>query len=589
MSAAPVISVDRASKAYQIYAKPSDMLREVLLGGNRHDLFWALRDVSFEIFEKQRVGIIGPNGAGKSTLLQLITGNLQPTSGAVRVNGKISALLSLVPAWNHEDTGVENIRFNLLLQGCDPRKIPTLTEEIVEFTELGPFVYRPVKTYSSGMSARLSFAIATATQPDILIIDEILATGDAYFVGKAYKRMTDFCARGRALLFVSHATDAVRRMCDTVIWLQNGSIRQVGPTEYVLKKYEEDFRQQEDETLREENVKRSSDRRQFVIPGDLVESGLARFRLVPESGGHFLETHYVRRVLVEMPDAPAVDVSLNLVDLARTDVVAGLDLLSSEWGRIFEHRGNEARVLTRITGRSAGGHLLLKLPEALAANLPVKITVESMPLRDAEQLTIQLLNMSSAQWETLPVRNRKKLDGEWEQVIAEAVVPRVGEAEVQRTKEVVIAASAQPVEIEEVWLEARDLKSNLVLEREPFCVKLRVRANSKIRLADVGIKLMRTDGVYAFWQSSGMDAKGNLRDFEGRRIVTFCFDENLFGAGDYLVTAYAANGWDAVENYPYSEVFCRSVNALKFSIRPELDGLDFGQVNYRARVEVSGC
>src|SRR5262249_26511092 len=164
-------SVERVSMAYRLYAKPADMLREALFGGVRHDTFWALRDVSLRVGEKQRVGIIGPNGAGKSTLLQIIAGNLQPSGGTVCVRGRISSLLSLAPAWNSEDSGLENVRFNLLMQGVAENRIPLLVDEIVEFTELGPFIFHPVKTYSSGMSARLSFAIATAIEPDVLIID----------------------------------------------------------------------------------------------------------------------------------------------------------------------------------------------------------------------------------------------------------------------------------------------------------------------------------------------------------------------------------------------------------------------------------
>src|SRR5262249_43106733 len=137
-----------------------------------HDVFWALRNVSLEIKEGQRVGIIGPNGAGKSTFLKLITGNLAPTSGTIEVNGRVSAMLSLTSFLNPDQTGLENIRFNLILSGTPQREIPALTEEIIDFTELGSFIHAPVRTYSSGMNARLAFAISTAMTPDILVVDE---------------------------------------------------------------------------------------------------------------------------------------------------------------------------------------------------------------------------------------------------------------------------------------------------------------------------------------------------------------------------------------------------------------------------------
>ncbi|MFN6200954.1 MAG: ABC transporter ATP-binding protein, partial [Acidobacteriota bacterium] len=172
MTTSTVIKVDNLSKSYDVYKKPQDLLWEFFTGKVNHDVFWALRNVSFNIYEKQRIGIIGPNGAGKSTLLKILTGNLTPTSGQVEINGKVSALLSMASSLNPEESGMENIKFNLLLNGVPQKKIPTLVDDIVEFAEIGSFIYSPVKTYSSGMNARLSFGIATAMEPEILVVDE---------------------------------------------------------------------------------------------------------------------------------------------------------------------------------------------------------------------------------------------------------------------------------------------------------------------------------------------------------------------------------------------------------------------------------
>ena len=279
--AAPVIEVNNVSMAYRLYSKPTDLLKEALFGGVHHDTFWAVRDVSLEVFEGERVGIIGPNGAGKSTLLQIITGNLKPAAGQVRVIGRISSLLSMVPAWNSEETGIQNIKFNLFMQGTPERQIPRLIEEIVEFTELGAFIYHPVKTYSTGMSTRLSFAIATATEPDILIIDEVLGTGDGYFAAKAHRRMLEFCARGRALLFVSHALPAVRQMCSRVMWMQNGSVRLQGEADYVLKQYELDYRKAEDEDMVSKQLVGGQSRELSVSPDEILDKTLFVFALWP--------------------------------------------------------------------------------------------------------------------------------------------------------------------------------------------------------------------------------------------------------------------------------------------------------------------
>ena len=309
-----VINVDDLSLAYEIYNKPSDMLKEALFGGVRHDRFWALRGINLKIFEGERVGIIGPNGAGKSTLLKIICGTLRPTLGSARTRGTISSLLSMVPAWNEDETGIENIKYNLMMRGVSARRIPTLVEDIIDFTELGQFMFHPVKTYSTGMSARLSFGIATATEPEILIIDEVLGTGDGYFAWKAMKRMQDFCARGRALVFVSHSMAAVQQMCERAIWMQNGSVRLTGEVGYVLKQYELDFRRSEDESMRAAHAAKQAKRENRALVDEVTDENTLRFRLVPKAGGRFADTHFVRSITLELSGASSIEVPLELSD-----------------------------------------------------------------------------------------------------------------------------------------------------------------------------------------------------------------------------------------------------------------------------------
>jgi len=287
-----IVEVKDVSKAYNLYANPREIVKEAIFGGVRHDVFWALRDVSFAVAEGQRLGIIGPNGAGKSTLLKTITGNLQPTNGSVHVDGTVSAMLSLTSFLNQDETGLENIRFNLIVNGVRKRDIPRLTEEIVDFTELGAFIRAPVRTYSSGMQARLSFAITTSLTPDILVVDEVLGAGDAYFVGKATQRMIELCDQGRALLFVSHSMAAVQLLCDTVVWLQEGAVREIGPVEEVTRHYEEDFRRQEDAQTRAGNRERRARLASTVTPEEFGRPDVLRFRLIGDDG--LSAQHYVR-------------------------------------------------------------------------------------------------------------------------------------------------------------------------------------------------------------------------------------------------------------------------------------------------------
>lgn len=231
--------------------------------------FWALRGIDLELAKGQRIGIVGRNGAGKTTLLKLITGNLTPTTGTVRVNGKIQAMLDAGTGFHPDFTGRENIRASLTLQGFTSRQIAESTEDIADFTELGEFLDRPFKTYSSGMAARLIFATATAIRPEILIIDEILGAGDGYFIGKSSERMRQLVGTGASILLVSHSMETITLMCDKAIWLDRGRIVKAGPSLDVVKAYGQYIRVLEDRRLRARNQKVASRRR---IGNDLMES-----------------------------------------------------------------------------------------------------------------------------------------------------------------------------------------------------------------------------------------------------------------------------------------------------------------------------
>jgi ABC-type polysaccharide/polyol phosphate transport system ATPase subunit len=577
-----VVSISDLHVAYKLYTRPTDMLREALFGGTKHDTFWALRGVSLSVKEGERIGIVGPNGAGKSTLLKVIAGNLTPTSGRVAVTGKISSLLSMVPTWSEDANGVENIRFNLLLQGVPERRIPELIEEIIEFTELGPFIFHPVKTYSTGMSARLSFAIATATDPGLLIVDEVLGTGDGYFAWKAYQRMQEFCSRGRALLFVSHSVAAVQQMCDRAIWIQNGEIRLAGEVGYVLRQYELDFKKSEDE------VQRSSTRTLTSLsPDELTSGGDIRFRIMPETGGHFFSNHYVRAVRVVADGRASVEIPIELADGAKGN--GALDVLASEWGRIHEHAGSVCRVLTRVTGRNFGGQLVVR-PEKTAKGLPFEIEIETSSQDDREQLSLQMLDMTSGTWKELTKVQERSVDGRWRQQRFQVAQQKSPEGEedtdrYQRVRAEVEKMAMPDAEITRLRLHVDGEEVVQIDEGKPFEIRVHVRFNRTVDVADVGLKLTRADGVYAFWQSSGM-VGSNVENACGEMVFKFAFNDNLFGAGEYFANAHVTNGWKYPDNYPYSKVYARVVNALSFRIVPEFNELDLGILNQRVSVVV---
>jgi ABC-type polysaccharide/polyol phosphate transport system ATPase subunit len=221
-----VLRVENVSKQYRTYTRPADRLKESLTRGrlHRHKEFWALRDVSFELDSGVTVGIVGPNGCGKSTLLQIISGTLEPTHGDVSHEGRIAALLELGAGFDPEFTGVENVYMNASLLGLSRRATDNLFPQIERFAEIGPFIYQPVKTYSSGMYVRLAFAIASSVEPDILVVDEALAVGDAVFQHRCLRRIKDLQESGTTVLFVSHDLAAVRALCSRAILLNGGKV-----------------------------------------------------------------------------------------------------------------------------------------------------------------------------------------------------------------------------------------------------------------------------------------------------------------------------------------------------------------------------
>jgi lipopolysaccharide transport system ATP-binding protein len=234
-----VISVQNISKCYQVFDSPQAQLKQVLWpkhGTNIQEV-WALKDINFEIKRGEAVSIIGRNGGGKSTLLEIITGTLTPTTGEVKINGRVSALLELGSGFNPDYTGRDNIILNGLLLGLSRKEILARFDKIVDFAEIGDALNRPVKTYSSGMVMRLAFAVQVLCEPDILIIDEALSVGDFFFQQKCLGHIRGLCKKGMTLLFVSHDMGTVRDICNRAIYLKKGKKHYEGKVMVAIRKY----------------------------------------------------------------------------------------------------------------------------------------------------------------------------------------------------------------------------------------------------------------------------------------------------------------------------------------------------------------
>ncbi len=229
------IQATKISKIYRLYSRPSDRFREALNPKKRRSTdHHALRDVDLTIYKGETVGIIGTNGSGKSTMLKIITGVLSPTSGEISVDGRISALLELGAGFNMEYNGIENIYLNGTMMGFSKKEIDDRLQDILDFADIGEYVYQPCKTYSSGMFVRLAFAVAINIDPEILIVDEALSVGDVFFQAKCYHKFEEFKAMGKTILFVSHDLTSIAKYCDRVVLLNDGvKLKEGGPKEII--------------------------------------------------------------------------------------------------------------------------------------------------------------------------------------------------------------------------------------------------------------------------------------------------------------------------------------------------------------------
>ena len=274
-SATLALQLRDVGKEYRMYATPRQRLAALVLGGRRHRSQWVLRDVTFQLQRGQCMGVVGDNGAGKSSLLKLVAGTLQPSTGTVQRSGRVTAILELGSGFHPEFTGRENLFFGGQLIGLDEAEVARLAPEIIAFSELGEAIDRPVKSYSSGMVVRLAFALVTALQPEVLIIDEALAVGDQHFQKKCIERIEAFREAGCAILFCSHSMYHIRHLCDVAMWLDKGQVMAFGETEGVVSAYEAHSRAQDAAT-------------QPLPPGEAAAAVAATAPVTPVAGAEIV-------------------------------------------------------------------------------------------------------------------------------------------------------------------------------------------------------------------------------------------------------------------------------------------------------------
>ncbi|WP_172257040.1 ABC transporter ATP-binding protein [Saccharibacillus deserti] len=268
----PIIEIKNVVKTYKLYHKPTDRLKEALSLSKKkhHQEFNALKGISFDVNQGDALGILGKNGSGKSTLLKMITGVLTPSAGQIEVRGKIAAILELGAGFNPEYTGRENVYLNGLMMGYTREEMEPRMAAIIDFADIGEFIDQPVKVYSSGMFARLAFAVSINVDPDILIVDEALAVGDIRFQTKCIDKMKELKSKGTTILFVSHAVEQVKRFCNKAVWIKDGQVQALGEASEVVDEYEDFMKNYtEDHVQKRESqihVQEEEAENDFVLP-----------------------------------------------------------------------------------------------------------------------------------------------------------------------------------------------------------------------------------------------------------------------------------------------------------------------------------
>jgi ABC-type polysaccharide/polyol phosphate transport system ATPase subunit len=301
MNVEPVVRFENVSKRFVFTPETPQSILETVISlfsrrrrGQRQQDLWAVQDVSFEVLPGQALGIIGRNGSGKSTLLKLISRILRPNTGRMMINGRTSALLELGAGFHPDLTGRENIFLNAAVLGLSKEEIHERYQDIVDFSELGDFINMPVKHYSSGMYMRLGFSVAVHVNPDILIVDEILAVGDQPFQTKCIDRIYDMKQKGTTIIMVSHNLGMMRKLCTRLIWLDNGEVRETGPTEEVASLYMAYSYEQEGQQLTVRDQVQSFNR------SGSGEIEITAVRFLNENDQEQITFHTGEKMLVEM-------------------------------------------------------------------------------------------------------------------------------------------------------------------------------------------------------------------------------------------------------------------------------------------------
>lgn len=586
------IHIDNVVKSFRRFSRPGWRAMDALgwrVPSKHYDTFFALRNLSLDVRRGEKVALIGRNGAGKSTLLRVICGQMLADSGSVAIEGKVQALMELGTGFHPDFTGIQNIRSSLAYQGITGKALNGLVDEIIDFTELDDFINRPVREYSAGMYARLAFAVATTITPDILIIDEILGAGDAYFVGKSIQRMRELTREGATILFVSHDMSAVQMLCERGVWIEKGKVRADGEILPVSKSYLASVREDEEARTRARSMRLS--RREAALGGG---RGTTRtlYRLVVEGDRAPTGAFSVADIRFGSGDQPGFGVSLE-DDQAESRLI--VDPGVTNWSKMCLVSGVAARQFAPLGGRFV--HAPWQIDWSGISEADRWIDVTFIP-STTDAVRLEVYDADSASYKQLAqFDSLSPSQDQWKTV---RIQDSSLEADVVNTADVIQTAKfhdLQELSADDRYGSGRirvigfgfydrgDQRRHTLISGETVHAVVAYGAAEETSDPVAVVAVYRPDGTCAMQVTSNRDGY-DLGVLKGTGKIIVSFDPLFLGPGDYVVSVALFKTLNVASRHE-PEAYdlhdrCYSLKVLP----PEGVGIDIGTVNQPALWEV---
>lgn len=582
------IKIEHVSKSFRRFKHPGWRALDafgVSVPRSRFDIFDALKAIDVEIRQGERVALIGRNGAGKSTLLRLISGQMQPDLGCISVVGNVQALMELGTGFHPDFTGVENIRAALALQGVTGSSLGEQISEIIEFTELEEFIDRPVREYSAGMYARLAFAVATAIEPEILIVDEILGAGDAYFVGKSIQRMKRLTESGATVLFVSHDMSSVQLLCERAIWIDRGTVRKDGPILQVSKAYQAAVREDEEIRTRARSMFLT---RQQAAGLDHLPS-VVLFRLVGAEAFPPNKPLAVSAIRLGSGDDVLFCVEPSNGDGDTEGVGPILDIAHMNWRGPQLVEGRLSWLFGDFGGLYGHAPWRLPMPTQPLSNIWIELDVfpsqtntVSVEQYDSEVGTYvrlaEITSTKAGQWDTIRVSGYQKSVSKNEHVVPLYDLQPLRSEDRYGTREAAITAFA--------FFDAEGARRHTLISGENACAVFVVSTQLTLHNPVAVIAIYRPDGTCAMQVTSNRDGT-TLAMGENENLIKVTFSPLQLGPGDYIVSIALFKHLNiASSSEPEAYDLHDRCYALKILPPPGV-GVDIGIVNQPATWELA--